>query len=568
MRYVTTIILNICIIHIGAQSLDDLCKQEPFKISGGVSTNHSYFMTTDSTSQRDPYNYTVTGNLNASIIGISLPLSFSYSNNNTTYQQPFNQLKFIPKYKWVRLHMGYSSMSFSPYSLNGEQFSGVGIELTPGNFNFMTFYGNLRKAVDYDPDDENNFPSYKRVGYGVKTDFTIKGVTSGLSIFKAKDDVNSIYNRIPEDKTVIPKENMVITANTSFPLFSIANISLEYATTAYTDNINDSKKDDVDNVVFKNLGGVFNNRSSTTYFQAYKSSVNLNLSFLNLGANYEMVEPGYKTLGSDYSNNDFENITLDMSTSIINNSVTLAINVGRQRNSLDGKKSRANERIVTSVNVGIRPVKNFNINMAYSNFTSFTKVKSVLDEEENSTNLSYVDTLGFTQISENANLSLSYNYAYKKGISHNFAFNSAVQLASEKQNRRTAENAGTTFYSGLFLYTYKNTPKSLSVNTSFNYNNNEAGEFTSSTMGPNITVSKSFFKKKLKTSLGSAYNLSYNNSELVNKSLSVRLNCGYILMKKHNFSLSSTLISRETITSEITKKKSDITFNFNYSYSF
>lgn len=569
MRYIIVILLNVCVMHIGAQNLSELCKQDPFKLSGGISTNHAYYGTTDTTSTRDPYVYTVTGNLNASIIGWSIPVSFSYSNNNATYQQPFNQYGIHPTYKWVTAHIGYSSMSFSPYSLSGEQFAGFGLELTPNsNFSLMAMYGRLRKAVDYKPDDEYNFPAYKRMGYGIKTEYTFKKVLFGFSIFKAKDDINSIYSKIPEEKDVKPRENLVLTANTGVRLFKFANLNFEYATSAYTDDLNKDESDGTMSDVFKHTGGLFKARTSTSYFDAYKSSLNLNFNFMNLGINYERVEPGYKTLGADYSNNDFENYTINFSTAFFRKRVTLSSNVGKQKNNLDDKKNRANERVVSSVNVGIAPIKNMNINMSYSNFTSFTKVKSLLDEEDNINNIAYVDTLGFTQISENANFNVAYRIRKSKNMAQSVSVNLAVQKASTKQKKRLSNNSGTTFYNIVGTYSMRYKPLGLTVNSSFNYNNNDAGEFKSSALGPNLSVGKQFFKKKLRTKLSSSYNFAYSQSELTNKNLSIRLNLGYILLKKHNFSLTSSLINRKLFRSDGDRKKTDYNVNFSYSYSF
>ncbi len=574
VRYITILLVLIFGHTLLSQNLEELCKTDPFKISGGVSTNHSYFGSSEGIGGREPYTYTVSGNLSTSIIGISMPLSFSYSNNNVTYQQPYNQLSFSPTFKWVTAHVGYSSMSFSPYSLSGEQFAGVGIEMSPtSSFSMKAMYGSLRKAIDYIPDEEFNFPAFQRMGYGVQTDFEIKGVSMGFSIFKAKDVENSIYIKTPETKAdslkvLVPKENLVLTTNTSFSLLRVLNITVEYATTAYTDDIRSTTPEEGEDNIFKYTGKLMENRVSTSFYDAVKGGANLNLSFMTVGVNYERVQPGYKTLGSEFTNNDFENATVNFTSSLFKNKITLAANVGNQTNNLNDKKSRKSSKLVKSLNIGLSMIKNLSANISYSNFTSLTKIKSFVDDELNSNNIVYVDTLRSTQISENANVALAYRLSKSKTMNQNVVLNVSFQRGESLQYTSNAENPVTLVTTVVALYSMKYKPWDVSLNSTFNYNKNEVAGMNSSALGPNLSVSKAFFKKKLRSSLNAAYNQSYSEDELKGENLSFRLNFSYVLKKKHNFSLSSSITSKKSYSAKANVGREDYSVNFSYSYSF
>ncbi|HEU5293073.1 MAG TPA: hypothetical protein VFU05_20650 [Cyclobacteriaceae bacterium] len=56
-------------------------------------------------------------------------------------------------------------MTFSPYTLSGHLFKGVGVDLAPGEkFKFSAMYGRLLKAVEPDSLNENaSIPSFKRM---------------------------------------------------------------------------------------------------------------------------------------------------------------------------------------------------------------------------------------------------------------------------------------------------------------------------------------------------------------------------------------------------------------------
>jgi hypothetical protein len=47
-------------------------------------------------------------------------------------------------------------------------------------------------------------------------------------------------------------------------------------------------------------------------YSAYNGGVNLKLKKGMVGVKYERIDPGYKTLGAYYFNNDLENITLNV----------------------------------------------------------------------------------------------------------------------------------------------------------------------------------------------------------------------------------------------------------------
>src|SRR5688500_5438389 len=114
------------------QNLESIGKEKPIKISGGIAANQIFYTASGIESRRDPYSYFLTGNINFGLYGWNVPLSFSLSNQNVSFQQPFNQYSIHPSYKWITAHVGYTSMMFSPYTLSGHIFKGAGVDLTPG----------------------------------------------------------------------------------------------------------------------------------------------------------------------------------------------------------------------------------------------------------------------------------------------------------------------------------------------------------------------------------------------------------------------------------------------------
>lgn len=171
-----------------AQKFDAIGKSKPLAITGGISTNQIAYFASGITDRRAPYNFFVSGNLNFDLYGWSVPLGFTYSNQSKgAFQQPFNQYGLTPSYKWVTGHVGYSSMSFSNYTMNGHLFLGVGADLAPpGPFKVSLMYGRLQREVLVDENLSPGIePAYRRMGYGIKASYSKNKDNIDLIIFKA-----------------------------------------------------------------------------------------------------------------------------------------------------------------------------------------------------------------------------------------------------------------------------------------------------------------------------------------------------------------------------------------------
>ena len=100
-----------------AQDLGSIGKPNPLSVNGGISINQIGYGAVGIDSRRDPYSYFASGNLTLSLYGWSVPFTFSYSNQQSSFSQPFNQYSLHPTYKGFTGHFGNTSMTFSPYTL-------------------------------------------------------------------------------------------------------------------------------------------------------------------------------------------------------------------------------------------------------------------------------------------------------------------------------------------------------------------------------------------------------------------------------------------------------------------
>jgi hypothetical protein len=542
-----------------AQDLGAIGEAKPLTVSGSFSGS-SILYGASGAARRDPFSYFLSGSLNVSVYGLSIPLSVNYSNQQTTFHQPFNQYGLSPTYKWATAHLGWRSMNFSSYTLAGHTFLGAGFELTPGRWRVGGMYGRLNKAVEHDTTAEvGSIPTYQRYGYGAKVGYGSATDYVDLIVFKAQDDPESIAAP-PEELNMRPGENLVFGVNVAKRLLKRVSFTGEWASSANTRDVQAGRASLASGSVYQHLGGLFTPRVSSNYHQAYKGALRYAGSRYGLQLGYERVDPGYQTMGAYFFNDDQENITVGGNTRLLDDKVTVALQTGVQRNNLDGNEVNQQRRLVNSLNLGYSPTAAWNFSGSYSNFTTNSRRAPRLNEIVNTTDTLMLD---FVQITDNANFSTSYNG--KSGDNtYALSLNTSYQVANERQGQQVTDRQSR-FYNGNLAYSYRITAADVGFTASLNANRNVDPELRSTALGPAVSVNKSFYEKKLRATWSSSYNRYLSAGAATGDVVNTRVNANYNL-KKNNFTIS--LIALRRGKQAATDSFTEFTGTLGYSYSF
>lgn len=548
-----------------AQDLGSMGFKNGIKATGGINISNIFYHTSDSISRRDPFQYILSGNINLNLFGYVAPFSFTYSNSQRSYTQPFNRLSFTPQYKWIKAYIGYTSMSFSPYTLSGHSFKGGGVELTPGNWRLALMAGQLKKAIEYNPLNETSSgTSYKRMGYGIKIGYEKSKNSISANVFTAKDDENSIQhytgNNFPQ-----PKENLVLGVSGQTTLIDHISLEGEYALSILKSNIrddlvqNDSLTINSGNEVKPQQAGI------TRKYDAYSFGIGYQTSPFGLMIRYERVAPDYQTFGAYYFNNDMENITLVPNIRLLEGRLAISGNAGLQRNNLDRSRESTTKRWVGAGNIVFIPAKKLNVTFNYSNFSTYTNIRPQTDPFYNNS----MDSLNFYQVTNQVGGSLQYSFG-KKEAPRNLMINASYQKAAE-----TGQGAGSKSASGFITanssYSQLMPEAGLSLALSYNISSSSAPEAKSFYQGPGINISKMFMNKTLRAGMNSTYNQNILNGKKGSPVLSTGINLGYSPKKteegKHSINFNLTMVQR--FPSEMQKqKRNEITGNLNYAFTF
>lgn len=560
------LLFSSCFYYVDGQDLSSIGKPNPLSLNGGISINQIAYGASGIDSRRDPYSFFASGNLSFSIYGWSVPLSFTYSNQQSSFSQPFNQYSLHPTYKGFTGHFGNTSMTFSPYTLSGHLFLGAGLEGEVGKIKVATMYGRLRKAVQ--PNGTNGETAYQRIGYGTKLSYSEKTTSVDFSVFNGKDQVSSLAVMSEDSLEIKPEDNLAFSVAIKQQVLKRFSLNIDYALSALTANKGLGSQELAANRFYGNLGSLFTANSSTAFYDAYKIGANYSGNGYTVGLGYERVDPGYTSHGAYYFVSDLENYTVNGTKVFFGGKVNVSGTGGVQRDNLDNTKISTLRRFVGSASVTYTPSSKLSLNSSYSNFQTFTNIRSQFVDINQLTPYDNLDTLNFIQVSQSVSLGANYVLSQSEKKRQNLGLNVSYQGAKDEQGG-LEQAAGNTFYLLSGNYSLSFVPIKVSASASFNYNNSNTAGITSESLGPSFSFSKSLKDNKMNLTAGASWNQSRTNRIAQGSVASVRFGGRYVVKEKHNLNLGITTVNRTTPASEVAAANfTEFTATLGYSYSF
>src|SRR5664279_1859181 len=289
-----------------SQNLEGLSSQKPVLLSGGLTARTIFYDANGIPNRRQPFSYIFTGSPTISIFNsFTIPISFTYSEQDRSFRQPFNQFGMSPYYKWITIHAGYRNINYSQFTLAGHTILGAGIELRQGIFRFGFITGRFNRATPVDtssksfqPFTYSNHGSAGKIGIGKGPDFF------EVSMLKAKDDSSSVHPRPEFMGAVTPAENIVIGINGQLKFLKDFTFAIEAATSLYTRNLsnNTALNDSANKGVTKILGRFISTNSTTERYNAIQTSLGFHQKIFSAKLQYRRVDPDYKTMGAYFFN--------------------------------------------------------------------------------------------------------------------------------------------------------------------------------------------------------------------------------------------------------------------------
>ncbi|MDR3133985.1 MAG: hypothetical protein LBU42_08215 [Prevotellaceae bacterium] len=490
-------------------------------------------------SRRDPFAYSISANLNLNFKGIiDAPFSLYLASENKTFNAPaYNFVGISPRYKWITAHIGSRNMSMSQFTYDGTTFMGGGIELMPENFivKGKAFYGRLVKAV---PSGDTlspviRQPVYERWGGAGMISIGTQSNHVDIIFFKGKDNINSLNGLADSALTVKPEENLIFGLNTKQKIGDYLLLSLEYGFSAYTRDIRQPDVVYDEYTYANNFGGLFRPKASSQYAHAWNVKADYQSEVFTAGISFQRIDPNYQTMGALYMTNNVQDITVNATVKLLQNKINVSGSFGYQRNNLDNKSEATDARFISSLNLSYTITNNLNASLNFSNYNTSTEAAQILVK----------DSIKYAQI--NNNLSMNASYAIPgEVLNHSIDLLFMMQTVNTINNEFTQQESTDNQMNGLsagYRLGFIETDWNIGVNASANQNKMAtSNDFTSSA---GISLSKGFFKKKLRTTFG--FTAMFSNSETTSNNINtIRLALGYRFLKKHSVNFNTNYLHR------------------------
>lgn len=382
------------------------------------------------------------------MLGIQGPFSAAFSEGNLSYQLPaYAFYGFSPRYKWAQLHLGDRSLSFSPYSLDGHNFKGLGLELRPGKFYVGAMLGRLQRASAADAGAIQNLePRYRRMGKGLKLGFDDGHNQLAVIVFHARDD-DASGPATDTSSLLRPQENLVLELQGKKQLGQRLALAFDLAHSAHTRDLSAPLAPDSGLGLQGRILGLWAPRQSTGYGQAWRLALNFNPSFARFSLGIERLGAGYLSLGRLAFLNDTENIQLGVNAPLLKQALNLAASAGVQRNGLKAQGAASGVRAIGSLNLSARLSARSAASLSLSN------INYTLRQRVSTVPFLVVDSIVIVQSNWSAQLTASHLLGQAK--------TSTVALAASLQGASSLSDTGIespgqhTFYSAVASYAWR-----------------------------------------------------------------------------------------------------------------
>jgi len=542
-----------------AQDVEQVTKAKPVKITGGINGSSTFYATDAENSQRDPFIWIVNGNMNLNLFGVvNAPMSFMISKENKTYNQPsYKQYGISPKYKALTTHIGYRAMNFSQYTMSGIMFFGGGVEYTPKEkpFAIKGFYGRFAQAMQYksiasfDPNAIIEPPAFERWGYGSMVTIGKKGQFVDLIFFKAMDEKNSII--IPDTiDNLKPLENFVLGINTRNKITKNLNLKFEYVLSALSTDTRQPENFQETYSYANNLGFLYSPRTSSQFNNVIQTGLNYKFKLANLGINYKRIDPEFQSLGTSFINNDVEEVTVNLGTSLMKNKISFSGNIGSQKNNLDKSQMTTNKRLISSANLTYLVNKKLNLIASLSNFNT----------NSTPTQIYLTDSIKYSQATSNVSLITNYNFGdtvLQQGISFLTSYQKGNTL---NQSGTDVTDIANSFINANLMYRLVFVPQKLTVFISLNYSVFESEGMNNNSYGPTLGIVKQMMKDKLKLGLNSTYLNTSGNSE--SSLINFRVYANYSVNKHHSFKIGVNVLNKNANNQTINQFQGNVAYAY------
>jgi hypothetical protein len=562
-KYITAVTVLLVITQlIKAQDLSQFKTEPIVKLSGSIGFTTTGYTANGIAARRVPFSWLTSANLNIRVSGIDLPFSFTVTEQQRDFRQPFNQFGISPKYKGVQLHLGWRSLQYSNYTLNGFQFLGAGVDVKIKKFSFGAMYGRFLKAVLEDSAQtilnsgaQVPLAAYDRFGYAAYLGYGTEQSFVKLVLLKGQDEEASLKTK-PVRTITAPAENAVVGIKSKLTLAKKIVWDLDAAFSAYTRDKRAKDYPIEDEPTLQSLRFLFTPKLSSSYYYAVETALGYSEKTYGLKLKYQRVLPDYKSMGTYFLQTDIDRKTLEGSWNNNNNSLGINGSFGLEQDNLTNKKNATSQRTIGSLNVNYNPNQQFGIQLGFTTYgtTQTPGLKSISD------------TVRLDQVTNSIFVTPRYTIIKENSV-QNFVLSLNNQSLNDG-NRFNSQNFEMNVLSATLAYVLTLPKSGYSFDASPFYVSSKTSVGTTNSFGASLGASKAFLENKLNNSLGFTYSGNQFNNVDNGFTWQARVNSNFRIDRHHRLQLQMVYLTNESKNVLSSKSFNETTGTLQYVYTF
>ncbi|MGI6573251.1 MAG: hypothetical protein ACOX19_07530 [Fermentimonas sp.] len=558
IKILATLFLLLAAYALQGQELSDLKNAKPLDISGSIGLTSSFYNVSGIPERQAPFAYGINANATLTVYGISMPFSFTWFNNNKkgNFSQPFNQFGISPTYKWLTVHLGYRNLSFSEFTLNGYTFLGAGVEAKPGKFRLGAVYGKFNQNSTFNLAMADSIPKMTRMGWATKVGYGTDNRFVDLSVLRIGDDPKNFDPSKIKAGGGTPEQNIAFGLTSRFEIIPQLMFTFDGSYSFYTNDRTVAESDSIGDSMLKFAGNFITVNNTSAYFKAFKTGLNYRFTpTIVSGIEFRRVDPGFRSMGSYFFNNDVQHVTFNQTLGLLENKLNLRGSLGIQSDNLNGEKANTAKRVIGSLSGSYNIDQNWGIDGSFSNFST----------NQQAYRQSVTDTLRIFQVNRTISLSPRYMKATEK-LSHMVMLNLNMSTLDDK-NKHTADMTDTDTYMAMLMYNLGLPALRMNVSAGLNYTMMTNKHFENVLAGGNLNVSKTFLEDKLSLNWGNNVmsNTINDDSGLI---INSALNAAYRFHPKHSLSLNFNVINNRFAEGATVPSYNEIRGDIGYVFTF
>jgi len=428
-------------------------------------------------------------------------------------------------------------VNLNPYVLSGQIINGIGIELNPRKFRFSAVQGRMENPlaqIDTLIKGAEVLQTFDRSALGIKIGYGTNRNLFELSMLKVKDRTEGVDQSLINDRFIKPEENLVIGTNLNLSPMRWLSLSANLAASGHTANQNSSDILSTEELMKaqEDYGNILTLNLSSKLQLAGDASVDIKFKNFQTGIQYKRVDPFYRSLGTYYFLEDYENWLVRLNFSTLKGKVRFSGRGGLQRNNLNNLRSVTNSRRIASMSLIVKASSKLTSTFRYSNF-----------QTDRSPGLIEVnDTLRYARATNIIGVQPRYSFGNsnkKSTISLSMNYQKLDDLLNNQETDRTINN-----YTANLNYTIRFIPRSLTTSVGLTANQNSIADRETLRMGINLRAAKKLLDKQANVSSNIGYFQNFLNQERDGSSISARLNFSYKMDSKLRTSFHFNYLNR------------------------